>query len=145
MTEFQKPVTAESEDGGQTETRRRALLIFLMLAYTLSFLDRQIVSILAEDIKADLALSDFELGMVTGLAFAVFYATLGIPLAWLADRSNRIRIVAGCLLVWSGFTAAGALAGNFMQLALVRLGVGIGEAGCLPASHSLIADSYEPA
>lgn len=113
-----------------------------MLAYTFSFLDRQIISILAEDIKRDMALSDTQLGILSGLAFALFYASLGVPIARLADRWHRIRIISVCIALWSAMTAACGLAANFVQLTLARMGVGVGEAGALPASHSIIADAF---
>ena len=125
--------------------RRRALtLLLLTLAYFFSYMDRQILAILNEDIIRDLHLSDAQMGVLGGLAFAIFYAGLGIPVAWLADRGNRVRIIAIALSVWSGFTAAGGLAGNFVQLLLARIGVGVGEAGSSPPSHSIIADLYPP-
>jgi len=125
--------------------KRRALtLLLLTLAYFFSYMDRQILAILNEDIIRDLRLSDAQMGMLGGLAFAIFYAGLGIPVAWLADRGNRVRIIAIALAIWSGFTAAGGLATNFWQLLGARIGVGIGEAGSSPPSHSIIADLYPP-
>jgi MFS family permease len=125
--------------------KRRALtLLLLTLAYFFSYMDRQILAILNEDIIRDLHLSDAQMGMLGGLAFAIFYAGLGIPVAWLADRGNRVRIIAIALAIWSGFTAAGGLAMNFWQLLGARIGVGIGEAGSSPPSHSIIADLYPP-
>lgn len=125
--------------------KRRALtLLLLTLAYFFSYMDRQILAILQEDIIKDLHLSDAQMGMLGGLAFAIFYAGLGIPVAWLADRTNRVRIIAIALAIWSGFTAAGGLAMNFWQLLGARIGVGIGEAGSSPPSHSIIADLYPP-
>lgn len=125
--------------------KRRTLTLFLLtLTYFFSYMDRQILSILLEPIRADLKLSDTQLGLLTGLAFAVFYATLGIPVARLADRGNRRNIVAISLAVWSFFTALCGLAQNFVQLLLARIGVGVGEAGSSPPSHSMIADLYPP-
>ncbi|MBP7704656.1 MAG: MFS transporter [Caulobacter sp.] len=122
----------------------RSYALWLMLGiYTLNFLDRQVVNILAEPIKQDLGLKDWQLGALTGLAFAVFYTFLGIPIARLADRANRPMIIAGALAIWSAFTVACGLAGNFVHLLLARIGVGVGEAGCSPPSHSLITD-YTP-
>ncbi len=123
---------------------RTYALIILTLVYMSSHIDRSIVGILAQPIKEDLGLSDTQLGFVGGLAFAVFYATLGIPLALLADRSNRRNIIAVAVTVWSVMTAACGFAGNFAQLVLARIGVGIGEAGSTPQSHSMIADMYAP-
>lgn len=121
---------------------RRIALGLLLAAYTLSFLDRQIVGVLLEPIKAEFALSDTQLGFLSGTAFALFYATLGIPVAWLADRGNRKRIILWSLAIWSVMTAVCGFAQNFTQLALARIGVGIGEAGSSPPSHSIIADLY---
>ncbi|UUL83350.1 spinster family MFS transporter [Sphingomonas qomolangmaensis] len=125
--------------------RRRGLtLALLTTTYFFSYMDRQILAILQELIKADLQLSDTQLGLLSGLAFALFYATLGIPVARLADRFNRKNIVALSLAAWSAMTAVGGLAQNFTQLLLARIGVGIGEAGSSPPSHSIIADLYPP-
>ena len=125
--------------------RRRTLtLVLLTLTYFFSYMDRQILAILLELIKADLLLSDTQLGLLSGLAFAIFYATLGIPVARLADRSNRRNIIAVALTLWSAMTAVCGLAQNFAQLLAARIGVGIGEAGSSPPSHSIIADLYPP-
>ena len=112
-------------------TTRRILWV-LLIVYVFNFLDRQIVNILAEPIGRDLKLSDTQLGLMTGLAFALIYTVLGIPLARYADRpgSDRGRLIAVSLAVWSGMTALCGLAMNFPQLLLARIGVGIGEAGC---------------
>lgn len=120
---------------------RTYALWILLLIYILNFLDRTIVNILAEPIKNDLGLKDWQIGMMSGLAFAVFYTVLGIPIARVAERANRPVIIAASLAVWSGFTAVCGFAQSFGQLVLARIGVGIGEAGCTPAAHSLITDS----
>ena len=121
---------------------RRVTLALLTVTYFFSYMDRQILAILLEDIKADLLLNDTQLGLLSGLAFALFYATLGIPVAALADRVNRVNIISIALALWSGMTAVCGLAQNFVQLLLARIGVGIGEAGSSPPSHSIIADLY---
>ena len=121
---------------------RNYTLAVIVLIYASSHVERQIVSILAESIKQDLLLSDSQLGFLIGLSFALFYATLGIPIAILADRYSRRNIIAISVIVWSGMTALSGLAANFFQLALARIGVGIGEAGSSPPSHSMIADLY---
>lgn len=128
---------------GQTRT----MLWILLIVYIFNFLDRQIVNILAEPIKTDLGLSDTELGLLAGPAFAVFYALLGIPIARYADRdgSNRVRLISLSLAIWSAMTAVCGLAQNFVQLLFARIGVGVGEAGCTPAAHSLISDSVPAA
>ena len=123
---------------------RRYALMILVLGYTSSHVDRNIMGILLEPIKADLLLSDTQLGFLSGIAFAIFYATLGIPIALVADRGNRRNIVAWAIAIWSGMTALCGLAGSFWQLALARIGVGVGEAGSSPPSHSMIADMYAP-
>jgi predicted MFS family arabinose efflux permease len=120
------------------------IVCVLAVVYTFNFLDRQLMSILQESIRADLHLTDTELGMVTGLAFALVYTFLGIPIAWLADRTHRVRIVAIACAVWSLFSAACGLARSFPMLALARLGVGFGEAGGSPPSYSVIADYFPP-
>lgn len=122
---------------------RRYALFILLCVYTVNFLDRQVVSILAEPIKNDLHIADWQIGMMTGVAFALFYTGLGLPIARLAESVNRIWIIGAALTVWSGFTLACGLAQNFVQLVLARIGVGVGEAGCTPTAHSLIAD-YVP-
>lgn len=119
-------------------------MFILVVVYTFNFIDRQIVGILAIPIKADLGLSDTQLGVMGGLAFALFYTVLGIPVAMLADRSNRTWIMTIALTVWSAMTAACGLAQNFWQLFLARLGVGIGEAGGVAPAYSLIADYFPP-
>lgn len=123
---------------------RGLTLALLTTVYFFSFMDRYILTILLEMIKKDLGLSDTQLGVLQGLAFAVLYATLGIPVAWLADRSNRRNIIGVSLAIWSVMTAACGLAQSFTQLLLCRIGVGIGEAGSSPPSHSIIADLYPP-
>ncbi len=122
---------------------RRYALWVLLIIYTLNFLDRQVVNILAEPIKRDLGLADWQLGMMTGLAFAIFYTVLGIPIARLAETKNRPMIIGVSVAVWSGFTVLCGFTQNFWQLILARIGVGVGEAGCTPPAHSLITD-YVP-
>lgn len=122
----------------------RKTLALLLLAYALSFTDRMILSILFPDIKADLGLSDTQLGLLGGLSFALFYATLGIPIARLSDQYNRKLIIICSVVVFSLMTAFSGLANGFIMLLLLRIGVGVGEAGVNPASHSIIAD-YFPA
>src|SRR5205085_2935699 len=122
----------------------RLVLALLLLAYIFNFLDRQILGILDQPIKADLHLSDTEFGAVGGLAFALLYSLLGIPLAYLADRTSRSAVIAGSLALWSAFTALCGTAGGFAQLFLFRLGVGIGEAGGVAPSIALIADYFPP-
>lgn len=119
------------------------IIVLLMLVYTSNYLDRQIFTLLMEPIKLEFGLSDTQLGFLSGIAFAMFYATLGIPIARFADRANRVNIISISCILWSFMTLASGLVMNFLQLALVRVGVGIGEAGCTPPAHSLIADYFE--
>ncbi|MGB5579184.1 MAG: MFS transporter, partial [Woeseia sp.] len=108
---------------------RAYVMFILVVVYTFNFIDRQIVSILAVPIKAELALTDTQLSLMGGLAFALFYTFLGIPVAYLADRGSRTWIMTIALTIWSGMTAVCGLAQNFWHLFLARLGVGVGEAG----------------
>lgn len=126
----------------QTAVARYTLAV-LVAVYTLNYIDRQVLNILAEPIRRDLALSDTQLGLVGGLAFALFYTLTGVPIARIIDRphTDRARLIAVALVVWSGMTAVTGMAQSFVQLFLARIGVGVGEAACVPASHSLIADT----
>ena len=119
---------------------RRYAMGMLLLIYTLNFVDRQVVNILAEPIKNDLGLLDWQVGAMSGLAFALFYTVLGLPIARMAETGHRPRIIAVSLALWSGFTALCGLAQTFTQLVLARIGVGFGEAGCTPPAHALITD-----
>jgi MFS family permease len=105
-------------------------------------MDKVALSILMQPIKLELALSDGQLGLISGIAFALFYAIMGVPLAWLADRKSRVKLIAACLTLWSVMTSLSGMARNFPQLFLARVGVSIGEAGCVPSSHSLISDYF---
>lgn len=125
-----------------TPRYRTFALLLLTLVYGFNFIDRQIVGILAPWIQADLDLTNTQLGLLVGLAFAAFYTIMGIPLAFLADRMNRVTLLSLALAVWSGFTALTGYAQNFVHIALARVGVGIGEAGGSPPSHSMISDFY---
>lgn len=117
-------------------------LALLTVVYAFNFLDRQILGILVPPIKAEFALTDTELGLLGGLAFAIFYATLAVPIALLADRISRVNIITVALALWSGFTALCGLAQNFTHLFLARVGVGVGEAGGVAPSYALIADFF---
>ena len=130
----------------QTGGSVRVTLWILLIVYIFNFIDRQIVNILAEPIRLELGLSDTQIGLMTGLAFALFYTILGLPIARFSDRSttNRPWLIGGALAIWSAMTALCGLAQNFIQLLLARIGVGVGEAGCTPPAHSLIADMVEP-
>ena len=119
---------------------RRFALWLLMSVYLVNFIDRQVVNIVAEKIKLDLKLTNLDIGLVSGAAFAIFYTVLGVPIARAAERWSRPLILSGAMAIWSGFTVLCGLSANFIQLLLGRLGVGFGEAGCNPTAHSMIAD-----
>jgi MFS family permease len=121
---------------------RRYVLTILVIAYTFNFIDRQILGILVEPIRLELGVSDTAMGLLTGLGFAVFYTLMGIPIARYADRANRRNLIAAAVGIWSVFTAAQGLAQNYWQLLAYRIGVGVGEAGCSPPAHSMLADYY---
>jgi len=122
--------------------RRNLALGMLFVVGTINFVDRQLLSILVEPIRADMQFSDTQFGLLTGLAFALFYAAMGIPMAMIADRWNRIKLIGIACIVWSGFTAACGMVSNFWQLAAMRFGVGAGEAGGTAPSLSVLADYY---
>jgi MFS family permease len=121
---------------------RRYVLTILVIAYTFNFIDRQILGILVEPIRLELGVGDTAMGLLTGLGFAVFYTLMGIPIARYADRANRRNLIAVAVGIWSVFTAAQGLAQNYWQLLAYRIGVGVGEAGCSPPAHSMLADYY---
>lgn len=124
---------------------RQYVLGVLVVVYVFNLIDRQILSMLLEPIKRDLQLSDTQLGLLSGIAFAVFYTTFGIPIARYADKHSRVKVISWSLAAWSLMTAICGLAQNFWQLMLGRIGVAIGEAGASPPSHSLISDYFAPA
>lgn len=139
------PVDAAPEALHPLTNVYRGYAMGLLLAISiLNYIDRQVINIVAEPIKRELHLRDWQLGMMTGLAFGVLYTLLGLPIARLAERGNRPLIIATAAGVWSGFTALSGMAHNFWQLVLARIGVGIGEAGCTPPAHSLIMDYAAP-
>jgi len=119
------------------------LIFVLLLAYTFSFIDRQILSLLVEPMKRDLSITDTQMSLLQGLSFALFYTFMGLPLGRLSDRKSRRGIIAGSIFIWSLMTAACGLAKNYWHLFFARMGVGVGEAGLSPAAYSLIADSVE--
>ncbi len=136
--------SAVTDEHSEIYRTRYYVLGILVFVYTINFIDRQILSILIEPIKAELGVSDTAMGFLTGFAFALFYATLGIPIARLADNTNRRNLIAWAIAIWSGFTALSGLAMNFWHMLAARIGVGVGEAGCSPPAHSMIADYFPP-
>ena len=136
-----KPVKHLASDL-DTASYRAWVLFMLVVVYIFNFIDRQIIGILAVPIQAELAISDTQLSLMGGLAFALFYTILGIPIAWLADRKNRTWIMTIALIAWSSMTALCGFAQNFVQLFIARLGVGVGEAGGVAPAYSLISDYF---
>jgi len=136
----------EGQSAAQESPTTYAWIVLALLTLTnlLSFMDRYLINILAQPIKVDLGLSDAQIGLLSGFAISVSYSLVGLPLAWLAERRNRVAIIAGSILVWSAMTALCGRAASYGQLVLFRVGVGIGEAGAVPASHSLITDYFPP-
>jgi predicted MFS family arabinose efflux permease len=138
-------LTKTTNNTGQVSKRyQNYVLIMLTLVYVFNFIDRQLLVILQESIKKELHLSDTQLGLLSGFTFAIFYVTLGIPIARFADKRNRRNIVAISLGLWSLMTAFSGLARNFLQLLLARIGVGVGEAGGSPPAHAMISDYFPP-
>jgi MFS family permease len=129
---------------GVSSLYRNYVLAMLTFVYVFNFVDRQLLVILQESIKKELRLSDTQLGLLSGFTFAIFYVTLGVPIARLADKRNRRNIVTMSLGLWSLMTAFSGLARNFLQLLLARIGVGIGEAGGSPPAHAMISDYFPP-
>jgi MFS family permease len=136
------PGISSSAEQAASLAYRSYVLVILVIVYTFNFIDRQIVGILAVPIKAELGLSDSQLGLMGGLAFALFYTLLGIPIARLADRVSRIGIMTAALALWSLMTAMCGLTHSFAQLFLARVGVGVGEAGGVAPAYSLICDYF---
>ena len=134
----------KTNDFKASNVYRTYVLVMLTLVYVFNFIDRQLLVILQEAIKEELLLSDTQLGLLSGFTFALFYVTMGIPIARLADKSNRRNIVAISLGLWSVMTALSGLARNFLHLLLARIGVGVGEAGGSPPAHAMISDYFPP-
>ncbi|MES1974732.1 MAG: MFS transporter [Pseudomonadota bacterium] len=132
----EKPIAAPSSRGATIT------LAMLCIVYILNFLDRQLISILAKPIQDALDVSDGQLGMITGFYFACFYCVIAIPIGWLADRTNRVRVLSVACALWSAATAACGLAGSYGQLVAARMMVGVGEAGGVPPSYAIISDSF---
>lgn len=138
-----RPAAPQTTDNpGISLMRAWWAVVVLVLAYTLSYVDRMVIALMVEPLRADFGLSDTQISLLQGLAFAAFYTTLSIPIATLADRRSRSAIIAVGVAFWSAMTAACGLAGSFWQLFLARMGVGVGEAALGPAAYSLIADLF---
>lgn len=120
------------------------MVLLLVAAYAIAFVDRQILALLVEPVKRDMAITDTEFSLLTGLAFTFFYTIMGIPFGWLADRGSRRNLIVVSMVCWSAMTAACGMANSFAMLFLARIGVGVGEAGLSPAAYSMIADSFPP-
>ncbi|MCR9270371.1 MAG: MFS transporter [Hyphomonadaceae bacterium] len=135
---------APANDGYGSAGYRAYVLFALIVVYTFNFIDRTLIGVLGEPIRETFGLSDTMIGLLSGLAFALLYTILGIPFAMLAERKNRTTIIAIAMAAWSGMTVLCGMAQNTLQFALARVGVGIGEAGCSPPSHSLISDYFPP-
>ena len=133
-----------ANENSSASAYRWYVLGILALTYAFSYMDRQILSILLEDLRAEFSLSDTQLGLLSGLAFALFYSILGIPIARLADRYNRINIISAAVALWSAVTVLCGAVTSFAQLFIARIGVGIGEAGGTPPAHSVISDYFGP-
>jgi predicted MFS family arabinose efflux permease len=143
MTDDTLQTAPASEQAGKPALYSYYVLAILALVSFFCYLDRLVISVLVEEIKADLALSDTQIGLISGFAFAVFFALMGLPLARLSDTKSRPVILSACLFIWSAATAACGFARNFFEMFLARVGVGVGEAACVPAAHSIIADMFK--
>ena len=138
------PPPAKPAADSPATTSPNVVLAMLLLVSCFNFLDRQILSILAQPVKADLGLSDTQMGALGGIAFALFFSTMAVPMGLIADRRGRARVIGLSLAVWSLFTALCGFAANFWQLFLFRLGVGVGEAGGVAPSYAIIAERFPP-
>ncbi|MBN7797415.1 spinster family MFS transporter [Parahaliea mediterranea] len=131
-------------EGFGTPAYRNFVLYSLTLVYTLNFIDRVLIGVVAQPIIEEFRLQDWQFGLLSGFGFALMYTLMGIPIARLSERYNRVRIIAASVVLWSGMTALCGVAGGFLALLVFRIGVGIGEAGCTPPANSLIADYFPP-
>eukprot|EP01041_Mallomonas_annulata_P030936 gene30936-53166_t len=134
--------TAVAPDQAPSTIERWYVLAIMCLAYAINIADRYVVTTVMEPMRLELNLTDSGIAFLTGIPLAVFYVTLGIPISWLADRTNRRNILAAALVVWSGMTALCGLSQTYLQFLLARIGVGIGEAGGTPPANSIIADNF---
>jgi len=136
------PAAPPARPGVRPDARAWAVLVILCFVYVINFLDRQLLSILAKPIQDELGVTDGQLGRVSGLYFALFYCVLAIPIGWIADRTNRVRLLSLACAVWSAATVACGMATNYPQLVAARMAVGVGEAGGVPPSYAIISDYF---
>ena len=141
--ELSTPASAAAPHA-KPDARAWSALIILCFVYVLNFLDRQLLSILAKPIQDDLGVTDGQLGLIGGFYFALFYCVLAIPVGWLADRTNRVRVLSLACALWSAATVACGLSTTYVQLAIARMTVGIGEAGGVPPSYAIVSDYFPP-
>lgn len=147
MAQMNQSQSAESHSTGQafgTAGYRNYVLLALTLIYTLNFIDRILIGVLAQPIIEEFKLQDWQFGLLSGFAFALMYSVVGIPIARLAEHANRVKIIAASIILWSGMTALCGIAGSFLSLLIFRIGVGIGEAGLTPPANSILADYFPP-
>lgn len=144
MTDAAAPSAVAPAKPMFSDSYKGVVLGMLVLVYSFNFIDRTIIATIGQAIKTDLKLTDGQLGLLQGFAFALLYTLLGLPLARVAERFNRVTLITVCLVIWSGFTALCGMAQSFIQLLIFRVGVGIGEAGCSPPAQSLVSDYYAP-
>ena len=137
-------VRPPSQPAQASSSRAWGIVLLLCVAYTLSFVDRQILTLMVDPISRDLGLSDTQFSLLHGAAFALFYTLMGLPLGYLVDRLDRMRIVAAGVAFWSLMTAACGLSRNYVHLFLARMGVGVGEAALSPAAYSMLSDLFPP-
>jgi predicted MFS family arabinose efflux permease len=136
------PAAPPAQPGVRPDARAWTVLAILCFVYVINFLDRQLLSILAKPIQDDLGVTDGQLGLISGLYFALFYCVLAIPIGWYADRTNRVRLLSVACAVWSAATVACGMSANYAQLAAARMAVGVGEAGGVPPSYAIISDYF---
>jgi MFS family permease len=134
-----------AEDEYPDEKYAWYVMVVLVIAYAFSYVDRTIIALLVDPIRASLGISDTQISLLHGIAFALFYTLLGMPIGWLADRGNRVRIISVGIFLWSIATAVCGLANTFVQLFAARVGVGVGEAALSPSAYSLVTDYFRPA